>query len=105
MEAKVRGKLVINKDISEEYNIESDKNLRESGVQGGKIIGEKLALGSFIIGIPFLMIGLYALCNMLFGFGFPANTADVIAASLVTIIGSLLIIGGYSIHRAKHEKN
>lgn len=51
------------------------------------------------------MIGLYALCNMLFGFGFPANTADVIAASLVTIIGSLLIIGGYSIHRAKHEKN
>lgn len=50
MEAKVRGKLVINKDISEEYNIESDKNLRESGVQGGKIIGEKLALGSFIIG-------------------------------------------------------
>lgn len=50
VEAKVRGKLVINKDISEEYNIESDKNLRESGVQGGKIIGEKLALGSFIIG-------------------------------------------------------
>jgi hypothetical protein len=99
------GKLVMNKDISEDYNVELDKNIRDSGIQGGKIIGEKLALGSFIIGIPLLIIGLYALCNMLFCFGFPINTADIIAVLLVTIIGLLLIIGGYSIYRAKHVKN
>jgi hypothetical protein len=105
VEAKVMGKLVTNKDISEDYNIELNKNIRDSDIQGGKILGEKLALGSFIIGIPFLIIGLYALCNMFFGFGFPTNTADIIAALLVTVIGLLLIIGGYSIHRAKHVKN
>jgi len=98
-------KLATNKEISEEYNIELDKDIRDSSVQGGKIIGEKLSLGSFIIGIPFLIIGLYALFNMLLGFGFPTNTADIIAALLVTVIGLLLIIGGYSIHRAKHVKN
>jgi hypothetical protein len=96
---------VLNKEKSEDYNIELDKNIRDSGVQGGKIIGEKLALGAFIIGIPFLIMGLYALFNMLFGFGFPTNTADIIAALLFTVIGLLLIIGGYFIYRSKHVKN
>ena len=32
-------KLVMNKDISEDHNIELDKNIRDSGIQGGKIIG------------------------------------------------------------------
>ena len=94
----------MNNEKSEEYNIELDKNLRDSGVQGGKIIGEHLALGSFIFGVSFLVIGLYALFSMLFGFGFPTNTASIIGALLAFVIGLLLIISGYSIHRAKHVK-
>jgi hypothetical protein len=93
------------KKTSEEYNIESDKYIRDSGVQGGKIIGEKLALGCFIIGIPFLIMGLIVLFNMLFGFGFPTNKATIIAALLLTFIGLLLTIGGYTIYRVKHVKN
>ena len=63
----------MNKKTSKEDNtvIMSDKYISESGVQGGKIIGEHIALGSFIFGIPFLIIGLIALFGMLFGFGFP----------------------------------
>ena len=93
------------KKTSEEDNtvIMSDKYLSESGVQGGKIIGEHIALGSFIIGIPFLIIGLIALIGMLFGF-FPTNTAIIILVLLVTVIGLLLVIGGYNIHRTKHIK-
>jgi hypothetical protein len=105
VEAKDMRKLATNKEISEGYNIEVDKNIRDSGVQGGRSIGENLSLGSFIVGIPFFIIGLFALFNMVFGFGFPTNTANIIAALLVTVIGLLLIIGGYSIHRAKHFKN
>ena len=43
----------MNKKTSEKDNtvIMSDKYISESGVQGGKIIGEHIALGSFIIGI------------------------------------------------------
>ncbi|MCJ7570671.1 MAG: hypothetical protein MUO82_02175 [Candidatus Thermoplasmatota archaeon] len=93
------------KKTSENYNIESDKYIRESGVQGGKIIGENLALGSFIFGIPFLIMGLYALISMLFGFWSPINTAGIIGALLLTFIGLLLIIGGYFIYRVKHVKN
>jgi len=95
------------KEKTEEDNtiIMSDEYLSESGAQGGKIIGEKLALGSFIIGIPLLIIGLYALCSMIFGFGFPTNTAVIILTFLVTVIGLLLVIGGYSIYRDKHVKN
>jgi len=95
----------MNNKTSENYNIESDKYIRESGVQGGKVIGENLALGSFIFGIPFLIMGLYALFSMLFGFGFPTNTAGIIGALLIIVIGLLLIIGGYNIYRAKHGKN
>ena len=96
----------MNKKTSREDNtvIMSDKYLSESGVQGGKIIGERLALGSFIIGIPFLIIGLIALIGMVFGFGFPTHTAGIIAALLVTVIGLLLIIGGYNIYRTKYIK-
>jgi hypothetical protein len=84
--------------------IMSDKYLSESGVQGGKIVGEHLALGSFIIGIPFLIIGLITLFSIIFDF-FNTNTAVIIAALLVTAIGLLLIIGGYFIYRDKHVKN
>jgi hypothetical protein len=85
--------------------IMSDKYLSESGVQGGKAIAENLALGSFIFGIPFLIMGLIALFSMLLGFGFPTHSAGIIGALLVTVIGLLLIIGGYSTYRTKNIKN
>ena len=84
--------------------IMSDEYLSESGVQGGKIVGEHLALGSFIIGIPFFIIGLITLFSIFFDF-FSTNTAVIIAAFLVTAIGLLLIIGGYFIYRDKHVKD
>ncbi|MEA3458079.1 MAG: hypothetical protein U9R21_05315, partial [Candidatus Thermoplasmatota archaeon] len=76
-----------------------DKDIKEAGLQGGKVIEDKLALFSFIIGIPMLIIGLYGLFSMLFGFGFPMNMAIIILVLLVNAIGLLLIIGGYFIYR------
>jgi len=94
----------MNKKTTKEDNtvIMSDKYISESGVQGGKIIGEHIALGSFIIGIPLLTIGLYALLNILFGWGFPTNSAILILVLLVFIIGLLMTIGGYSIYITKN---
>jgi hypothetical protein len=91
---------------SEEDNtvIMSDENLSESGVQGGKIIGEHIVLGSLIFWILFLIMGLIGLL-MLFGLGFPAaNTANIILMLLLTVMGLLLIIGAYNIYRTKHVK-
>jgi hypothetical protein len=96
---------IMDKKKSEEYTIELDKNIRDSGIQGGKIIGEKLSIGSFLIGIPLLIVGLYALFSMLFGFGFPTNPATIFLVLLVIVIGLLSIIGGYSIYRTKRVKN
>jgi len=96
----------MNKTTSEEDNtiIKSDKYISESGVQGGKIIGEHIVLASLIFGIPFLIMGLIGLF-ILFDLGFPAaNTANIIASLLLTVIGLLLIIGAYNIYRAKHVK-
>ena len=84
--------------------IMSDKYISESGVQGGKAIGEHIVLGSFIIGIPLLIIGTYALLNILFDWGFPTNSAIIILVLLVFIIGLLMTIGGYSIYRTKNVK-
>ena len=82
-----------------ERDIIMHKDIKESGLQGGKVIGDKLSLLAFIIGIPMLIIGLYPLFNMLFGFGFPINLATIILIILVNVIGLLLIIGGYFIYR------
>ena len=84
--------------------IMSDKYISESGAQGGKVIGEQIVLVSFIIGIPLLTIGTYALLNILFGWGFPTNNAVIILVLLVFIIGLLMTIGGYSIYRTKNVK-
>ena len=84
--------------------IMSDKYISESGIQGGKILGEHIVLGSLIFGIPFLIMGVYALFSMLFGFWYPINTAVIIGTLLVTVIGLLLIIGAYNIYRTKHVK-
>ena len=93
----------MNKKTSKGDNtvIMSDKYISESGVQGGKAIGEHIALGSFIVGIPLLAIGAYGLISMLFGWGFPTNSAVIILVLLVIIIGLLLTIGGYSIYITK----
>ena len=82
-----------------ERDVMMHDDLKESGFQGGKIIGEKLALFSFIIGIPMLIIGLYASVNMLFGFGFDVNMATIILVILVNFLGLLFVIGGYNIYR------
>jgi len=96
--------MVKNSSKKDNTVIMSDKYISESGVQGGKVIGEHIVLGSFIVGIPFLVIGLYALINLSLGWGFPTHTAGIIAAVLVTVIGLLLVIGGYNIHRDRHTK-
>jgi hypothetical protein len=79
----------------------SDKYISESGVQGGKVIGEHIVLGSFIVGITFLILGIYAIFSMLIG-SFPTNTAIIILVLIVTVIGLLMIIGGYSIYITRH---
>ena len=96
----------MNKKTTKKDNtvIMSDKYISESGVQGGKIIGEHLALGSLIFGIPLLIIGLYGLINMLFGWGISTDIAIIILVLLVFIIGLLMTIGGYSIYRSKNIK-
>ena len=96
----------MNQKTSKEDNtvIMSDKYLSESGVQGGKVIAEHIVFGSFIIGIPFLIIGLIALIGILFNI-FPTHGAFIILALLITAIGLTLVIGGYNIYRTKHVKN
>lgn len=84
--------------------IMSDKYLCESGIQGGKVLGEHLALGSLIIGITLLIIGIYGLLNVLLGWGFPTNSAIIILVILVIVIGLLMTIGGYNIYRSKEGK-
>ncbi len=82
--------------------IMSDKYLSEAGIQGGKALGDHLALGSLIISIPLFFIGLYGLLNMLLGWGFPTNNAIILLVLLATIIGFLMTLGGYNIYRLKH---
>lgn len=96
----------MNKKKLDEDNtvITSDKYLSESGVQGGTVLGDHISLASFIGGIPFLIIGLISLFGIFFDLGFPTNSAVIIASILVTVIGLLLIIGGYFNYRDKHIK-
>jgi tetrahydromethanopterin S-methyltransferase subunit C len=82
--------------------IMSDKYLSESGVQGGKVIADHIALGSFIFGISFLAIGIISIIAMIFNFGIPTHAAAIIGVLIITIIGLLLVIGGYNIHRTKN---
>lgn len=82
-----------------ERDIIMHDDLKESSLQGGKVIGDKLALFSFILGIPMLTVGLYASLNMIFSFGFDVNMATIILVILVNVLGLLLIIGGYNIYR------
>ena len=78
-----------------ERDIKFSEDIKESSIQGGKVIGNNLALLSFIIGIPLLLIGLFSLFNLLFGQWSTINTAIIIAILLVNTIGIVLVIGGY----------
>jgi len=78
-----------------ERDIQISEDIKVSGIQGGKVIGNNLALFSFIIGIPLLILGAISLINIIFDLGFPRNSAVIILVLLVTAIGSLLTIGGY----------
>ena len=81
-----------------ERDIIMHEDLKKSGLQGGKVIGNNLSLFSFIIGIPLLILGIYGLV-LLFGFGYDLYLANIILIIFVFIIGALLTIGGYFIHR------
>ena len=78
-------------------------DIRFSGIQGGRIIGEKISLFSFILGIPLIIVGFFALSSMILNFGFPRNSANFILISITIIIGILLTTGGYLIYKDKKK--
>ncbi len=82
-----------------------DKYISESGVQGGRVIADHISLLSFILGIPFFLIGVITLIGIFFDFGFQTNLAIIIGAFLITVIGFLLVIGGYFIYKDKDVNN
>ena len=82
-----------------ERDVIMHEDIKVSGLQGGKIIANKLALFSFIMGIPLLLIGLYGLFSMIFDLGFPMNTATLILVLVVISLGSLFTIGGYFLYK------
>jgi hypothetical protein len=84
-----------------ERDIIMHEDIKVSGLQGGKIIAEKLALFSFIVGIPLLLIGLYGLFNMILNLGFPMHNATLILVLVVISLGSLFTIGGYFLYKGK----
>jgi hypothetical protein len=81
-----------------ERDIIMHEDVRASGLQGGKILADKLSLFSFIMGIPLVLIGLYGLISMVFDLGFPFNTATMILVMVVLSLGSLFTIGGYFLY-------
>ena len=84
-----------------ERDIIMHEDLRESGLQGGKVIADKLTLFSFIIGIPLLVTGLYGLFSMILDLGFPMNSATIILVSIVLSLGILLTFAGFSLYKHK----
>lgn len=81
-----------------ERDIQMSDDIRVSGLQGGKVIGNNLCLFSFVIGIPLLILGLAGIISMLLGF-FPTNSAVVILVLIVTAMGALLTTGGYFLYK------
>ena len=81
-----------------ERDIIMHEDIKVSGLQGGKALGDNLALFSFIMGIPLLLVGLYGLFNMILDLGFPMNSATLILVFIVLSLGSLFTIGGYFLY-------
>lgn len=82
-----------------ERDIIMHEDIKTSGLQGGKIIGDKIVLFSFVLGIPLFLLGIYSMISMLFNLGFPVNSANIILMLIVLSIGSLMIIGGYFLYK------
>jgi hypothetical protein len=82
-----------------ERDIIMHEDIKESGLQGGKVVGDKIALFSLIFGIPLLIVGLYSLISMIFNLGFPVNSATIILALVVTSLGCLGIFSGYTLNK------
>lgn len=82
-----------------ERDVKFSEDIKVSGLQGGKVIGNNLALFSFIMGIPLLLIGLYGLFSMVFDMGFPNNSATLILVLVVLALGSLFTVGGYFLYK------
>ena len=82
-----------------ERDVIMHEDIKVSGLQGGKIIADKLTLFSFIMGIPLLLIGLYGLFSMILGLGFPMNSATLILVLVVISLGSLFTISGYFLYK------
>ena len=85
-----------------ERDIQHSEDVRVSGLQGGKVLGDHLALFSLIMGIPFLLIGLYAIIGIIFDLGVPNNSAVLILSLVVLAIGVLFTIGGILLYRDKY---
>jgi len=77
-----------------ERDIIMHDDIRVSGLQGGKIIANKLSLFCFIFGLPLLLVGLYGLISMILNLGFPMNSATIILVLVVIALGSLSTISG-----------
>ena len=84
-----------------ERDIILHRDIKKSGLQGGKVIGDNLFLLSFIIGLPLFFIGLYAILSIILGLGFPSNLATIILVIIATIIGLIMCIGGYFLYKGK----
>ena len=79
--------------------IMSDEYLSESGLQGGKALGDNLSLFSFVVGVPLLLLGLFGIYSIFFNSSFESNLAIIILVVLVTIIGALMTMGGYFLRK------
>ena len=84
-----------------ERDIILHEDIKISGLQGGKVIANKLCLFSFLMGIPLLLIGLYGLLSMIFDLGFPMNRATFILVMVVLSLGTLFTLGGYFLYMKK----
>ena len=84
-----------------ERDVQMSEDIKVSGIQGGKVLGQNLALFSLIMGIPLLLIGLFGLFNMVLDLGFPKNSATVILVLIVLAMGALFTIGGYFLYKDK----
>ncbi len=89
--------------------IRSDEYVRESAVQGGKIIAEHLAFGCILFGVPLSIIGLLSLVYMVCISGVPQDTPLVLLLfsphTLLLIIGSSFILSGYVMYHERHGKS
>jgi len=91
------GKRSYSKPVARDIKMHDD--MRVSGLQGGKVLGDHLALFSFLMGIPLTVTGVYGVLALVFDLGFPMNNATIILVLVVLSLGCLCTIGGYFLSR------